>query len=50
MTVSNISVKAGKNSVIGRAVIVHKGQDDLISQPTGGAGPRIGAGTIGIAK
>ncbi len=40
----------GPNSVIGRAVVVHQGEDDLESQPSGAAGPRIGCGVIGIAN
>lgn len=40
----------GPHSIIGRAVIIHEKQDDLISQPTGDAGSRIGCGTIGIKK
>jgi Cu-Zn family superoxide dismutase len=41
---------SGLNSVIGRAVIVHEFPDDKATQPTGGAGPRVGQGVIGIAK
>jgi len=40
----------GLHSIIGRAVIVHAGEDDLKSQPTGNAGPRISCGVIGIAE
>jgi len=39
----------GPNSIIGRGIIVHGGQDDLSSQPSGAAGPRIGCGVIGVA-
>lgn len=40
----------GPHSIIGLAVIVHTGEDDLVSQPTGNAGPRVACGVIGIAK
>lgn len=40
----------GPNSIIGRGVIVHGGEDDLVSQPTGNAGPRVACGVIGIAR
>ncbi len=41
---------SGKHSIIGRAIIVHQGEDDLVSQPTGAAGARVACGVIGIAK
>lgn len=34
--------------VVGRSVIVHKGTDDYVSQPTGDAGARAACGTIGL--
>lgn len=40
---------SGPHSIIGRAVIVHQGADDLVSQPTGDAGARVACGVIGIA-
>jgi Cu-Zn family superoxide dismutase len=40
----------GPHSIIGRAVVVHAGEDDFTSQPTGNAGSRISCGVIGIAK
>ena len=36
--------------ILGRAVVVHGGEDDLKSQPSGAAGPRVGVGVIGIAN
>ena len=40
----------GLESVIGRALIVHAGEDDLVSQPAGNAGARVAVGVIGIAN
>ena len=40
----------GKHSIIGRGIIVHAGEDDLKTQPTGNAGARVAYGVIGIAK
>ncbi len=41
-----LTVDKGTYGVIGRAIIVHAGIDDLVSQPTGNAGGRIGCGEI----
>ena len=36
----------GQHSIIGRALIVHGGADDLTSQPSGNAGARVACGVI----
>ena len=41
-----LTVADGDHSVRGRALIVHAGVDDLVTQPTGNAGGRIGCGVI----
>ena len=44
--VMGITLGAEANSIIGRAVIVHGGPDDLKSQPAGNSGPRVACGLI----
>jgi Cu-Zn family superoxide dismutase len=40
----------GMKSIIGRSVVIHKGEDDMKTQPTGNSGARVAYGVIGIAK
>jgi len=40
----------GPGSIMGRSIIVHAKEDDLKTQPTGNAGPRVACGVIGIGK
>ena len=46
ITSDMLTVKAGPNSVVGRAVVFHEKADDLKTQPTGNAGGRFGCGVI----
>jgi Cu-Zn family superoxide dismutase len=39
----------GRDSIIGRGLIVHANADDFVTQPTGNSGPRVACGVIGIA-
>lgn len=41
-----ITVSAGAQSVVGKAIVLHTDPDDLTSQPTGNAGGRIACGVI----
>ncbi|MBI1248830.1 superoxide dismutase family protein [bacterium] len=50
---ATINVKAeglDLHQVLGRSIVVHAKADDLKSQPSGAAGPRVGVGVIGIAQ
>jgi len=40
----------GPTDVVGKAVILHAGADDLVSQPSGDAGARVGCGVIELAE
>jgi Cu-Zn family superoxide dismutase len=46
--ISNVSLNGIQNSIVGRSVIIHKNEDDMITQPSGASGNRIGCGVIGI--
>jgi len=41
---------SGESSIIGRSIIIHEGEDDFTTQPSGNSGERIGGGVIGIAN
>lgn len=41
---------SGVDTILGRGVVLHAGEDDLESQPTGAAGARLGCGVIGVAN
>ncbi|MEX2016176.1 MAG: superoxide dismutase family protein [Candidatus Hydrogenedentales bacterium] len=46
-TFENMSLE-GEHAIVGHAVILHAGEDDCESQPSGDAGGRIAGGVIGL--
>jgi Cu-Zn family superoxide dismutase len=40
----------GPSSIVGRAVIIHANADDLVTQPSGNAGPRVACGAIQLKE
>jgi Cu-Zn family superoxide dismutase len=48
--VDSVLTFEGPHSILGRGVIVHAQEDDLKTQPTGGAGARVACGVIGVTK
>jgi len=49
-TVNYVDSVINLHDIIGRAVVIHGGQDDFSSQPSGAAGPRMACGIIGMAN
>jgi Cu-Zn family superoxide dismutase len=41
---------SGPHSIVGRAVVVHAGRDDLKSQPSGDSGARVACGTVELER
>ncbi len=48
LTSTRLTLDDGPTSALGRGVILHEGEDDLTSQPTGAAGSRLGCGVIAL--
>lgn len=45
-TTRSITVSDGPTTAVGHAIILHANPDDLQTQPTGNAGPRIACGVV----
>lgn len=50
LSVDMLTIAGARNPVLGRSVVVHEKADDLATQPSGAAGPRIAVGVIGAAQ
>lgn len=42
----DVATLSGTNSIVGKAIIVHANEDDLVTQPDGNSGPRVGCGIL----
>ena len=49
ITVVDLTLDSGPNSVLGHAIVVHADRDDLKTQPSGKSGARIGCGVVQAA-
>lgn len=49
-SVNYVDETVSLSQILGRGIIIHAGEDDLTSQPTGAAGSRVACGVIGIAQ
>ncbi len=48
--IDNLISFCGPHNIIGRGIVIHGGADDLTSQPSGAAGPRVACGSISLSK
>ncbi len=50
ISVKILTIAGSRNPILGRSLVIHGKEDDLVTQPSGNAGPRIAVGVIGVAK
>lgn len=43
---TGVSLAPGQDSIVGRSLVVHQGEDDYRTNPAGNSGPRIACGVI----
>ena len=49
VTLDTITLGGDANTIVGRAIVVHKDADDYKTQPTGNSGARVACGVIAAA-
>ncbi|MEI6457546.1 MAG: superoxide dismutase family protein [Pseudomonadota bacterium] len=48
ISLSELTLAAGPQTVVGHSLVVHRDRDDYVSQPAGNAGPRVACGVIAV--
>ena len=46
LPLAGLTLAAGPNSIVGRALVVHRDRDDRTTQPSGNSGPRVACGVV----
>lgn len=48
LTLEHLKLEAGERGILGRSLVVHAEEDDLVSQPAGDSGGRVACGVIRV--